>query len=76
MASEAESEVGALFENQKLGVPLRRTLGDLGHKQTPTPVQIDNKTACAILYGTVKQKINRSMDIRFYWVRDRQAKVQ
>ena len=76
MASAAESEVGALFENTQLGVPLRTTLEELGHKQPATPVQTDNTTACAILAGTVKQKRTRAMDMRFYWVRDRQAQGQ
>ena len=76
MASAAEAEVGALFENTQLGVPLRITLIELGHPQPATPVQTDNTTACDIISNKVKQKRTRAMDMLFYWVRDRQNKKQ
>jgi hypothetical protein len=34
MSSAAEAECGALFNNTKEGVPLRITLGEMGHPQT------------------------------------------
>ena len=76
MASAAEAEVGALFENTQLGVPLRNTLVELGHPQPATPVQTDNTTACDIISNKVKQKRTRAMDMRFYWVRDRHQQNQ
>jgi hypothetical protein len=45
MSSAAEAECGALFNNTKEGVGLRNTLHEMGHKQPPTPVQVDNSTA-------------------------------
>jgi hypothetical protein len=38
IASAAESEVGACFQNAQSGAPLRVTLTELGHTQPPTPL--------------------------------------
>ncbi|GFH50520.1 hypothetical protein CTEN210_06996 [Chaetoceros tenuissimus] len=43
----------------------------MGHPQGPTPLQFDNKCAHGILTGEMKQKASRTMDMRFYWLRDR-----
>jgi hypothetical protein len=45
VASAAESEVGACFQNTQSGAPLRVTLTEFGHSQPPTPLRIDNSTA-------------------------------
>jgi hypothetical protein len=37
VASAAESEVGACFQNAQTAAPLRITLMELGHKQSATP---------------------------------------
>jgi hypothetical protein len=75
VASGAEAELGALFLNIKDGVILRLILTELGHKQPPTPVHCDNKTATGIANDTVKKKRSRSMEMRFFWIDD-QAKRQ
>jgi hypothetical protein len=56
VASAAESEVGACFQNAQSGAPLRVTLSELGHAQPPTPLRTDNSTAFGILNETIKQK--------------------
>jgi hypothetical protein len=56
VASAAESEVGACFQNAQIGAPLRVTLTDVGHIQSPTPIRTDNSTAFRILNETIKQK--------------------
>ena len=38
MSSAAEAELGGLFYNAKIAVPMRKTLEELGHPQPPTPV--------------------------------------
>ena len=43
----------------------------MGHLQPPKPVTTYNKASNSIVRGTAKQKISRSIDMRFYWVRDR-----
>jgi hypothetical protein len=35
------------------------------------PVKTDNSTACGIANDNIKQQRSRSIDMRFYWVRDR-----
>jgi hypothetical protein len=45
MSSEAEAEIGAVFINAKEGAVLRTTLEEVGHKQPPTPMEMDNTTS-------------------------------
>eukprot|EP00957_Ditylum_brightwellii_P081699 6215598-Ditylum_brightwellii.AAC.1 len=46
---------------------------EMGHVQPPTPIMTDNSTACGIINRTVKQCRTRTIDMRFYWVRNRCA---
>jgi hypothetical protein len=39
MSSAAEAELGALFINAKMAVSMQRTLEEIGHPQTRTPIQ-------------------------------------
>jgi hypothetical protein len=71
VASAAESEVGACFHNAQSGAPLRVTLTELGHSQSPTPLRTDNSTAFSILNETIKQKKSKAMDMRYHWLTDR-----
>ena len=71
MTSAAESEVGALYMNARADVPIRTTLIEMGHPQPATPLTTDNSTAEGILNGTLKQKRSKSIDMRFYWIKDR-----
>ena len=71
VASAAEAEVGANFEAAQQGVMFRNTLEEMGHPQPPTPIQTDNSTAAKIINDRVKQRKSRTIDMRFYWVRDR-----
>jgi hypothetical protein len=45
VASAAESEVGACFQNAQTAAPLRVTLLELGHEQPATPLRADSSTA-------------------------------
>jgi hypothetical protein len=71
VASAAESEVGACFHNAQSGAPLRVTLTELGHTHPPTPFRTDNSTPFGILNETTKQKLSKSMDMRYHWITDR-----
>jgi hypothetical protein len=55
VASAAESELGACFQNSQSGAPLRVTLAELGHIQPPTPLRTDKSTAFGILNETIKK---------------------
>jgi hypothetical protein len=76
VASAAESEVGACFQNAQSGAPFRVTLTELGHIQPPTPLRTDNSTAFGILNETIKQKRSKAMDMRYHWLTDRVRKKQ
>jgi hypothetical protein len=71
MSSAAEAEIGAVFINAKEGAVLRTTLEELGHPQPPTTLETDNTTATGYSNGTIKQKRTKSMDMCFYWIKDR-----
>ena len=55
----------------KDAVVLRTTLSEMGHAQPPTPIQVDNSTACGIANTNIKLQRSKAIDMRFYWVRDR-----
>jgi hypothetical protein len=71
MSSTAESEIGAVFINAKEGSVLCTALEELGHPQPPTPMETDKTTATGYINGTIKQKLTKAMDMRFYWIKYR-----
>ena len=73
MSSAAEAELGALFINAKLAVPIRHTLEELGHPQGKTLIQTDNSTANGVVNGKIQPKATKAMDMRFYWLKDKEA---
>jgi hypothetical protein len=70
VASSAESELGACFQNAQSGVPLRVTLTEVGHQQPETPLRTYNSTAFGILNETIKQKRSTSIYMRYHWLTD------
>jgi hypothetical protein len=76
VASAAESEVGACFQNAQSGAPLRVTLTELGHSQPATLLHTDNSTAFGILNATIKQKRSKEIDMRYHWLTDRVRQKQ
>eukprot|EP00957_Ditylum_brightwellii_P193746 14753700-Ditylum_brightwellii.AAC.1 len=63
MASAAEAELGALFENAKEAVALRMTLRDLGHHQPATPIQVDNSVAHGVVNSNIRQQKSKAIDM-------------
>jgi hypothetical protein len=76
MSSAAEAEVGTAYINAREALPMRVALEEMGHPQPPTPLQTDNSTAYGIIHDTVKQRQSKAIDMRFYWLRDRQTQEQ
>jgi hypothetical protein len=76
VASAAESEVGACFQNAQTAAPFRVTLLELGHKQPATPLLTDNSTAYGTLNEIIKQKRSKSIDMKYYWLQDRVRQKQ
>jgi hypothetical protein len=75
MSSAAEAELGALFINAKIAVPMCHTLEELGHPQGRTPIQTDNSTADGVVNGKIQPKATKAMDMCFYWLKDREAQI-
>jgi hypothetical protein len=67
LSSASEAELAGLFYNGKEAAPERITLEELGRPQPPTAIVTDNSTA----NDTIRQKRSKSMDMRYYWIRDR-----
>eukprot|EP00957_Ditylum_brightwellii_P109069 8320488-Ditylum_brightwellii.AAC.1 len=63
MASAAEAELGALFENAKEAVSLRTTLREVGHQQPTTSIQVDNSTAHGIVNSNKWQQKSKAIDM-------------
>ena len=76
MSSAAEAKLGALFINAKTAVSMRRTLKGMGHPQPRTPIQMNNKTANDLLTNKITPKALKAMDMRFHWLRCRDAQGQ
>jgi hypothetical protein len=76
LSSAAEAELGALFHNGKEACHLRIALEELGYPQPVTPMATNNNTASGIATDTVKQKRSKAIDMRFYWIRDRERQGQ
>ena len=76
MSSATEAELGALFINAKTSVSMRQTLEEMGHPQPRTPIQTANSTAHALLTNRILPKALKAMDMRFNWLRCRDAQGQ
>ena len=71
MGSAAEAEIAAAYMTAREAVPIRTTLEELGHPQSPTPIQVDNTTCAGFANDTIKQKRTKSIDMNHYWLQDR-----
>ena len=70
--SAAECEIASAFENGQDATVLQRTLQEMEHQQPATPAQLDNTTATSFAHGALKQKRTKSIDMKYYWLQDRQ----
>jgi hypothetical protein len=75
-SSAADAEIGATFINCKEALPIRTTLAELGYPQPPTSVTLDNTTAVGFTNGTIKRNRTKAIDMRYYWLLDREAQQQ
>ena len=76
MSSAAEAKIGALFINSRQAVPTRTALEEMGHPQPPTPIQTDNTTALGFVKKNLHPKATKSVDMRYWWMRDRSDQKQ
>jgi hypothetical protein len=68
MSLAAEVELGMLFINAKMAVSIQRTLKEMGHSQSRTPIQTDNLTTHALLTNKILPKALKAMDMQFHWL--------
>ena len=66
MGSAAESEIGTGYITAQKIIPMRTWLIEMGHRQPPTPIQVDNTIAVGFVNKTIKQKKPKAIDMRFY----------
>ena len=68
VSSASEAELGALSINCKEAIPTRQAMEEMGHKQPPTPMQIDNTTAHGVITNNIVSKRLKSMGMGLYWL--------
>ena len=71
MVSIAEPEVLDLSSNANKAIPIRHTLIKMGHSQPSTLLKTNNTTAQGILTGKFRQKRSKSIDMCFWWLKNR-----
>ena len=76
MPSAAAAEIGALFINTRLAIPIRALLEQMGHPQPPTPVQTDNTTALGFVTKNLNPKATKSTDMNYWYMRDKMDQKQ
>ena len=75
LSSAVEAEVGDVFHNAQVTIPIKTLLQVLKYPQPPTPIKTDNSTAYGFIYNNIHQKRSKSRDMRHYWLRDRLAQL-
>ena len=65
--SVAEAEIGGTFYNAKKVKVLRLTLEEMGWKQVPTTIFVEDNTASRICNSTIKRQRSRSMNGQYLW---------
>jgi hypothetical protein len=76
LSSVMEVEVAGTFVNAKDGVNLRKNLNIIGHPQPRTPLLTKNLTTFGIVSVKMKQQLSKAIDMRFCWLKDREAQHQ
>jgi len=76
VSAASEAEIAAGYVNARKAIPLRIALLEMGHPQHPTPLEMDNDTAFGVLTSRIIPKKSKAIDMRFYWLRDRENQKQ
>ena len=76
VSSVAEAEYGSLFIAGREGAMLRTILTSLGYPQLATTIFCDNACAVSIANDTITPRRTKSIDMHFYWIRDRVRQQQ
>jgi hypothetical protein len=71
-----EAEVAGTFVNAKEGLNVGKILHSMGHPQPRTPLLTENLNTFGIMSEKIKQQRSKAIDMRFYWLKDREAQHQ
>jgi hypothetical protein len=73
VSSAAEAKTGGIYLGGKHACPILASLEELRHKQphTGSPFETNNSTAQSILNSKMRQKLSKSVDMRYWWMKDR-----
>ena len=71
MGLAAEAEIGTGFIYAKDILPIQVCLEEMGHRQPPTPIQVDNTAAVCFANKTIQQRHCKAINMSFYWLQDR-----
>ena len=71
LASAMGAELGAIFVNCQRGTPTCMELVETVHAQPPNPVVRDSATGDGFVNYNIHQRRSRSIDMYFYWSRER-----
>lgn len=72
VAAASEASLAALFMNAQKAIIIQRTAEELGHKQPLTPIMCNNTTADDFTNMNAIQKRSKSMDMRWWWLREKE----
>ena len=73
MVSEAETEIVALYVNDRKYVSPITVLIELWHQQPRTPMQTYNLATHSVLMNNIQTRIGKAMDMIFHFLRCRDA---
>ncbi len=76
MSLVSEAELGALYLNANETVYIRQIIREMGHPQSPTPIQTDNTTAEGVVNNIVQPKLTKAIDMCFHWLQDQEERNQ
>jgi len=76
MSAASEAEIAGGYANARDAAETRITLMEMGHPQPPTPLEIDNTTAHGIITKQLLPRRSKAIDMRYYWLRDRENQNQ
>jgi len=76
MSLATEAKLAGLYIMACKVMSSEKILKELGHKQSPTPLQTDNAMADAIINGKVQPKRTKAMGVMFHWLRDCECQQQ
>ena len=76
ISTASESEIVGAYVNTRIVILIKINLLEIGHPQYATPLEVDNNTAIGILTKQLIPKQSKVMNMRFYWLWDRNNQKQ